>query len=302
VTEPVAVGLVGAGPWADLVHAPLLAGGPHTRLAGIWSRTAARAEELAGKHGAPACATLDELLDTCEAVAFAVSPEAQPDLAVRAARAGKPLLLEKPLGVDLASARRVVDAVDEAGVATMTVLSYRYQQTARRFLEHAASFDTFGGRGVFLSGAFLEGPFATGWRLARGCLLDVGPHLLDLLDAALGPVRTVQAAGDVHGWVSVTLEHDRATTAGSITSQASFCCRTRVESRTEVELFGPAGSLLLDGRAGDLIEGFLTMQREFAELVRDPGPHPLDAARNLWLQRIIAAAGTSLAEGGRVGV
>src|SRR5258707_404244 len=38
MTEPVSVGLVGAGPWASMVHAPVLAASPHTRLAGVWAR------------------------------------------------------------------------------------------------------------------------------------------------------------------------------------------------------------------------------------------------------------------------
>ena len=36
--EPVAVGLIGAGPWARMAHAPMLAKSPHTRLAGVWAR------------------------------------------------------------------------------------------------------------------------------------------------------------------------------------------------------------------------------------------------------------------------
>ena len=38
MSDRVAVGLVGAGGWADLVHAPTLAAGPQTRLAGVWAR------------------------------------------------------------------------------------------------------------------------------------------------------------------------------------------------------------------------------------------------------------------------
>ncbi|GIH71083.1 hypothetical protein [Sphaerimonospora thailandensis] len=46
--EPVPVGLVGAGPWAGTVHAPMLAAGPYTRLAGVWARRPQAAVELAG--------------------------------------------------------------------------------------------------------------------------------------------------------------------------------------------------------------------------------------------------------------
>ncbi|MDQ1396460.1 MAG: hypothetical protein QOG64_1719, partial [Acidimicrobiaceae bacterium] len=38
MTGALAVGLVGAGPWATMVHAPVLSAGPETLLAGVWAR------------------------------------------------------------------------------------------------------------------------------------------------------------------------------------------------------------------------------------------------------------------------
>ncbi|MGH9299977.1 MAG: Gfo/Idh/MocA family protein, partial [Acidimicrobiales bacterium] len=101
---PLPVGLVGAGPWASVAHAPMLAAGPHTELAGIWARRPEAAEELARRHGTRAFGELDALLEACEAVAFAVPPDVQPELAARAARAGKAILLEKPLALSPSSA------------------------------------------------------------------------------------------------------------------------------------------------------------------------------------------------------
>src|SRR2546426_10323114 len=207
MTEPLAVGLVGAGPWAAMVHAPVLAAGPETRLTGVWNRTRAKAEELGGRHNVPVFDRYEELLDSCEAVAFCVAPEIQPDLAVVAARAGKAVLLEKPLAADVDGAERIVDAVSEAGVASLVVLSFRYSQGVRDFLDEASSFDALGARACFLSGAFLSGPFAYGWRLERGGLLDIGPHILALTDAALGPVVDVRTHGDKR-WTVVFLEHE----------------------------------------------------------------------------------------------
>jgi predicted dehydrogenase len=287
--ERLAVGIVGAGPWATMVTAPTFAAGPETRLAGVWSRTAANAETLAATHGIPAFASYDALLGACDAVAIAVSPEAQPDYAIRAAQAGKAMLLEKPIALDVDTASRVVDAIDDAGVGSLVVLTYRFHAPTRAFLAEAASFDALGGRGCFLSGAFLGGPFATGWRLERGCLLDVGPHIIDLLDAALGEIVDIDARGDVHGWVSMTLQH-----ASGVTSQASACCRAAIESRTEVELFGPKGSLILDGRSGNPAETFATLRAEFAHVARTGASHPADVHRGLHLQRVIARAEAQL--------
>jgi predicted dehydrogenase len=290
MSEPVRVGVVGAGPWANMVTAPMFAAGPETTLAGVWSRTAAHAQELAATHGVPAFDDYDALLDACDAVAIAVSPGAQPDFAVRAARAGKALLLEKPIAFDVAGAQRVADAIGEAGVGSMVVLTLRFHPPTRAFLEQAKTFDALGGRGCFLSGAFLEGsPFARGWRLERGCLLDVGPHLIDVLDAALGEVVDIDAGGDVHGWVSLILHH-----ASGVTSQASLCTRTAIGSRTEVELFGPSGSISVDGRAGDRTDAFAVLRSEFAEVARTGAAHDVDVRRGLHLQKLLALAESKL--------
>src|SRR6185295_778262 len=96
---PLEVGIVGAGPWARKAYAPMLAAGPETRLAGIWSRRLESAREAAAPHGADAVESFDELLDRSEAIAFAVPPDAQAGLAARAARAGKHLFLDKPLAL-----------------------------------------------------------------------------------------------------------------------------------------------------------------------------------------------------------
>src|SRR5690606_21825013 len=127
------------GPWARTMHARMLAAGPETSLAGVWARRPEAAAEVAAPYGAPVAASFEELLDTCEAVDFAVPPAVQADLAVRAARAGKALLLEKPLGPDLAGARAVAEAVAECGVVSQLVLTKRYHPATRDFLRRAAA-------------------------------------------------------------------------------------------------------------------------------------------------------------------
>ena len=77
MTDTLRVGLVGAGPWATIVHAPLLAGGPGTRLEVVWARREEAAAELAGKYGAAAAGSFEALLERCDAVAFAVPPAVQ---------------------------------------------------------------------------------------------------------------------------------------------------------------------------------------------------------------------------------
>lgn len=78
---PLAVALVGAGPWAEAVYAPMLAAGPETRLACVWSRRPQAARALAAAHGSEGVESFDALLERCDAVAFAVPPDVQAELA-----------------------------------------------------------------------------------------------------------------------------------------------------------------------------------------------------------------------------
>jgi predicted dehydrogenase len=290
MTEPVAVGLVGAGPWARLVHAPVLAAGEETSLAGVWARRPEASEELASQFGSRAVASLDELYDACEAVAFCVPPDVQASLAVDAARAGKALLLEKPIAMDLAGAERLADAVLSAGVPSMVVLSWRYAEAVRTFLDDVRTFDAIGGRGTFVSGALLGGPFATPWRLERGALPDLGPHVLDLLDAALGEIVAVRAHGDSLRWIGVLCDHED----GRVSEASLSASVGMAPHRASVEVYGRDGCREIDLVTAVGVDAFTTLRREFAACVREGVPHELDVRRGLHLQRLLQSAADQL--------
>jgi predicted dehydrogenase len=268
----------------------MLAAGPETRLSAVWARRPGAAAETAAPYGAVVAASFDELLDRSEAVAFAVPPAVQAELALRAVRAGKAVLLEKPLAADLPAAQRLADAVAEHGVVSQMVLTKRYHPVTRAFLREAAGVEVTGARSCYLHGAFLGGEFATSWRLEQGALHDLGPHLLDLLDAAVGPIATVRGTGDSRRWIELTCEHEN----GAV-SQASLSGAVRLaRSQTRVELYGPGQeSVVYDTAELDHEECWPVLRREFAAAVRSGVPTSLDAARGLHLQRLIAQAATA---------
>lgn len=291
--EPVRVGLVGAGPWAQLVHAPTFAAGPDTTLAGVWARRPDAAAVVAGPNHAPVFEDLDALIDACDAVAFAVPPAVQADLAVRVARAGRAVLLEKPIAADLAGAERLAAAVAENGVVSQVLFTWRYTTAVRRFLDEAAALAPFGGRASFVGSALLGGPFATPWRLEEGALLDLGPHIIDLLDAALGPVTRVRAHGDPHRWVGLLLDHE-----GGAVSEASLTAASAHEPMlVTTEVFGPTGGTRVDGSTAVDADTFPTVARELAAAVRSGTSPALDVHHGLRIQRLLDAAATDLATG-----
>jgi predicted dehydrogenase len=265
----------------------MLTEGPETTLVGIWARRPEQAAELAAAHdGVAVFERYEALLEQCEAVALAVAPPAQPDLAVAAARAGRAVLLEKPLGLTLADAERVAGAVGEAGVGSILVLTSRFSDGTRAFVRDAAALHPFGGRASFVSGALLGGPYAgSPWRIEHGALLDIGPHAVDIVDAVLGPVVAVRAHCNRHGWVGLLLDHD-----GGASSEVTVCEHAPIDSITNVEVVGSGGRLFHDARAARGPSTWANLRADFARVARTGEPHECDAQRGLHLQRIVDQA------------
>ncbi|WP_443033922.1 SDR family oxidoreductase [Streptomyces sp. AD681] len=114
----------------------------------------------------------------------------------------------------------------------------------------------------------------------HGALLDLGPHLLDLLDAAVGPVTAIRATGDPRRWVELTWEHEN----GAV-SQASLSGSVAVpRALTRVELFGVSEPLVYDTAGLNHEECWPVLRHDFAMAVRSRTPTPLDAGRGLYLQ------------------
>lgn len=232
-------GLVGAGGWARLTHAPGIASAEGVELAAIYSRDRVRAADLAAPLGAAAYDDFDAMLEEVEAVAFAVPPDVQASLAVRAARAGKHLLLEKPVALAPDAAAELSDAVDEAGVASVVFFTASFDPDVRAWFCALADEGPWeGGSGLWISSGFAGAPWWTPWRREYGGLWDVGPHVLSRLTAAVGPVTAV--AGAMRGprdLVHVLVEHENG--AASTMSVALDSQGTDLQRLT---VWGSAGS------------------------------------------------------------
>jgi predicted dehydrogenase len=232
-----------------------------------------------------------ELVDHCDAVAFAVPPPVQAELAAAAANRGKAVFLERPMAGDVAGAEELAEAVLTNRVISQIGLAWRYAADVRRFL--AADVERIrpdGGTGRLVSGSHLPGGSVGAWRIGRGVLRDEGVDLLDLLEAALGPIVGVRAHGDPQGWIGLMLDHQ----VGRF-SEASMSATTAPDLfRAEVEIFGPGGGAALDCTRTSASEACRTMYREFADAVQRGSAPPFDARHGLHLQRVIEAAETDV--------
>src|SRR2546429_8852895 len=110
-------GLLGTGYWAAETQAAALSGHPDARFVGVWGRDPVKVRALATRYGVRAYDDVDALLADVDAVAVALPPDVQAELAARAAEAGRHLLLDKPVSLTTAAPDRIVRAGDKHRLA-----------------------------------------------------------------------------------------------------------------------------------------------------------------------------------------
>ncbi len=287
------VGLVGAGPWAHKVHAPGIAAHSGTELAAVWARRPEAAAAVASLGSAAQVDTFEDLLATVDAVTFAVPPAVQGPLALRAAQAGKHVILEKPIAETVAEAETLVDAIERAGVASLMMLTFRYARETVKWLTQVHRTGGWeGGAARWMSASLLDTKYADSrWRHDGGALADIGPHVFDMLDAALGEITEVLAAHRTGQdlW-HVLLGHE-----GGRTSVSTLTMRTPATPPiNDFTVHGTNGYLTFDG-SGSPQDRYANLLDEFVALITaSRAEHPLDARRGLHIQRVLEKITTSV--------
>jgi predicted dehydrogenase len=221
--RPLKFGLVGTGHWARITHAPALASTAGIELAAIWGRNPDAAATLAASYDVPSYSDFDAFLADVDGVAFSVPPDVQSGLAIRAAQAGKHLLLEKPIATSESAAVELVQSVEAAGVASVVFFTARFQPEVRAWLAGIAGQSGWlGGHAAWFGTSMLESsPFNTPWRQEKGGLWDLGPHVVSLLSACLGPVRSVTADAGQPDMTHLVLHHESGATSTATMTQAA---------------------------------------------------------------------------------
>lgn len=293
------MGLIGAGPWARQVHAAGVADSERTELVGVWARRAEAAKAICAEHGGQPYDSVESLLADVDAVTFSVPPEVQAEIATRAAAHGTHLVLEKPIAADFGSAERLAAAVTAAGVRTAVFFTGRYSDQGREFLAAARDrTDWHGAHAVWVSGALLDGPFASSpWRHERGALWDVVPHAVELLDAALGPVTAVRAAARTsHGLVQLIVDHEN----GRLSEITASLRVPANPSLGVVTLFGDGGTLTFSADRTDARTAYADLLDQLVEAIEGGGAGPeCDVHRGVAIQRILQQAEETLSDRAR---
>lgn len=125
---PLRIGLVGAGAIMRLSHAPTIARNANTRLAAVFDTNMANAQSIVGAFGGQAFDDLDAMLDKgdVDAVIVATPNRFHEQGVVAAARHGKHVFCEKPLSLDIAGSRRMIEACEQAGVVLQVGFNQRF--------------------------------------------------------------------------------------------------------------------------------------------------------------------------------
>lgn len=200
--SPVRIGIIGAGAVSDYHHVPAIRIDPRAVLAGVCDANRELAEKRRFDWGIDNVTTDYEALCAdphVDAVIIATPNFTHQPITLAAARHGKHVMCEKPLGLDAGEVRAMYRACREAGVVHMTAFTYRFAPSMR-YLRHLATSGALGELRHFRSQRFLDWPETSwGWRqyqaqAGAGDLFDMTIHRIDFAIDLLGPLASVCGA------------------------------------------------------------------------------------------------------------
>jgi UDP-N-acetyl-2-amino-2-deoxyglucuronate dehydrogenase len=273
-------GIVGTGVIAA-IHADSIARLPDARLVAVTDVAAGAAGAFAASYGCVAEPDLGALLarPDIEVVCVCVPSGLHAAIGVQAAKAGKHLVVEKPIDVSLAAADRLIDAAHAAGVALTVISQHRFDAglvELKRLLDAGAL-----GRLVlaeastkwYRTQAYYD---SAAWRgtyaMDGGSLMNQGVHYVDLLRWCMGPPAEITA-------VCSTQAHDIEVedTALAIVRFASGAVGTILSSTAarpgfpqRLEITGTAGTVTVED--GQIVRRALAAADPDPATVADGGP------------------------------
>jgi predicted dehydrogenase len=312
--HPFRWGLIGAGDIARKRVAPALRDAATSELVAVARDRSSLAESFAKEFGVPRWyAHWRELLDDrdVEAVYIATPVHLHAEQAVAAAEAGKHVLCEKPMAMDVADCDRMI-AVCRAHGVVLGIAYYRHFYPSVERIKRLLESGDIGKPVVAHINAFerFDPPpdHPRAWLLQRarsggGPMFDFGCHRLEILLDLFGPVRrlTSQIA-------NVVFDREVEDTAAALLQFESGVCASLTvthaasEAQDTLDIFGTAGSIhvaalaaahvRISNGAGDRVESHPPHANVHLPLVEDF----VDAARTGREPRVTGDIGRTVAQ------
>ena len=203
------LGVVGAGMAAKPHALALNALRDRVNVRGVWRRNRAELDQFCATYDFPAAESYEALLADPEidAILVLTPPNAREDIVAAAAKAGKHVLMEKPVERSTEAAERIVANCDAAGVTLGIIFQHRFRAASKALAEKVAS-----GELGTLHAVHLVVPW---WRPQQGyydkpgrgsfaqdgggVLITQAIHSLDLMLSLTGPVKAVTALAATTG-------------------------------------------------------------------------------------------------------
>jgi predicted dehydrogenase len=265
MTAKIKWGVIGSGGIARRRTIPEgLAAASHAELLAVFDIDAAVNEEVARQFQVTAAPSLEGLLAMdLDAVYIATPAFLHYAHVLAAARAGKHILCEKPLGMNVAEAEQMIADCQRQGVQLGTAFMMRFHSQHQVALKLIC--DGRLGQPVYARAQLScwYPPMAGAWRQVRaqgggGSLMDMGGHCIDLLEMFFGPVCRVSCF--IRSLVHSYETEDVATALlefanGALASVDTFFCIQDQSSKNVLELYGSRGGILAKGTIGQGSQG-----------------------------------------------
>lgn len=257
MSRTVRFALVGCGMIAAY-HAAAIAAIPEATLAGVYNARRAGAERFVRDWPARIFDTYESLLSCPEvdAVCLCTPSGLHTAQAVQAMRAGKHVVVEKPMSLTLDDADLLIRTAAQTGAKVCVISQFRFSdavQEVRRALD-AGAFGRIVSGSLQMKYYRSEAYYASAaWRGTRamdggGCLMNQGIHGIDIFRYLMGPLRSLTAIArtqtrpiEVEDSAAAILEFQN----GAIgTLEGSTTCYPGYPRR--IEICGDAGSVVLE--------------------------------------------------------
>ena len=198
--DKVRLGSIGLGWWGNVLAEAAAASG-EAEVVTCFARTPDTRNQFAARHDCDAAASVDELFDgDIDGVLVATPHTTHGDLIRRAAKAGKHVLVDKPMTLTVADADASIAAAAEAGIVLQVGHNKRRQSAIRLIKEMVDD----GSLGTVLhvsanhAVGMLYKPDLPDWRQRRdelpaGGMTPLGVHQVDTFHYWAGPIARVSA-------------------------------------------------------------------------------------------------------------
>ena len=192
------IALLGAGRIGTL-HAANIAAHPRASLATVYDVRRSAAEKLAAAYGAKSAVDPAEAINDSDAVLIAASTPTHVDLITIAAQAGRPVLCEKPIDIDIVRVNWCREAVERTGVPVQIGFNRRFDRSHRAVHDAVRNGAIGPPELVIITSRDTGLPSPAYLELSGGLFCDMMIHDFDIARFMLGndEVDTVHAMGCV---------------------------------------------------------------------------------------------------------